>query len=471
MRLSARRAARVHARRNRRRHRLRRGAAARNARRRLAASLIHQALVETSLLGLEGDRVRSAARPRRQLHRRLQHGEHRSGRRAHRRLDRRRAVADALRPRIPDAAHREHQRHPRAERPGRLQHSVRAASAAPRVRDHRGQSARLAQLGAGVESDRLPDRQDRDAHRARPDARRDPQPGHRRHERRLRADARLLRREDSALAVRQVPARRHAARHADEVDRRGDGDRPDLSRRADQGGARPRPQPRDADRRRSSEWSDGELRGGRRAPDPRAPVRDLRAAAPRGLSGRSIGRTIAQRRSTHLRAVGDRSFLAQRDRRAVELEERLRADPIDADYAASARVGLRARERRLDRLRRDEFTARPAFRMVDTAAAEFPARSPYYYLSRGETRRDASDAARSGRRRRQRSDPHRPRDRVRLLLRPRGLGAARRRASPVVVNNNPETVSTDFDVSDVLVFEPPGADEVEAAYARPARAA
>ena len=36
--------------------------------------------------------------------------------------------------------------------------------------------------------------------------------------------------------------------------------------------------------------------------------------------------------------------------------------------------------------------------------------------------------------------------------------------SPVVVNNNPETVSTDFDISDVLVFEPPGADEVEAAY-------
>ena len=27
----------------------------------------------------------------------------------------------------------------------------------------------------------------------------------------------------------------------------------------------------------------------------------------------------------------------------------------------------------------------PAFRMVDTAAAEFPAKSPYYYISRGET--------------------------------------------------------------------------------------
>ncbi|MBV8245530.1 MAG: carbamoyl-phosphate synthase large subunit, partial [Candidatus Eremiobacteraeota bacterium] len=36
--------------------------------------------------------------------------------------------------------------------------------------------------------------------------------------------------------------------------------------------------------------------------------------------------------------------------------------------------------------------------------------------------------------------------------------------APVVINNNPETVSTDFDVSDVLVFEPPGPDEVEATY-------
>ena len=31
----------------------------------------------------------------------------------------------------------------------------------------------------------------------------------------------------------------------------------------------------------------------------------------------------------------------------------------------------------------------------------------------------------------------------------------------VMINNNPETVSTDFDVSDVLIFEPPCADEVE----------
>ena len=103
-----------------------------------------------------------------------------------------------------------------------------------------------------------------------------------------------------------------------------------------------------------------------------------------------------------------------------------------------------------------------AFRMVDTAAAEFPATSPYYYLSRFE------------------SDEMRPPGKEAVIVVGSGpirigqgiefdyscvhaawaLRDAGRAA--VVINNNPETVSTDFDVSDVLVFEPPGADEVEA---------
>ncbi|HTD33106.1 MAG TPA: carbamoyl-phosphate synthase large subunit, partial [Candidatus Elarobacter sp.] len=105
---------------------------------------------------------------------------------------------------------------------------------------------------------------------------------------------------------------------------------------------------------------------------------------------------------------------------------------------------------------------RRTFRMVDTAAAEFPATSPYYYLSWAE------------------SDEIRPVDREAVVVVGSGpirigqgiefdyscvhaawsLREAGRAA--VVINNNPETVSTDFDVSDVLVFEPPGADEVEA---------
>ncbi len=105
-----------------------------------------------------------------------------------------------------------------------------------------------------------------------------------------------------------------------------------------------------------------------------------------------------------------------------------------------------------------------AFRMVDTAAAEFPARSPYYYLSRYEhdemrvPAREAIVVVGSG--------PIRIGQGIEFdyscvhaawALRDAGRAA-------VVVNNNPETVSTDFDVSDALVFEPPGADEVQAAY-------
>jgi carbamoyl-phosphate synthase large subunit len=105
-----------------------------------------------------------------------------------------------------------------------------------------------------------------------------------------------------------------------------------------------------------------------------------------------------------------------------------------------------------------------SFRMVDTAAAEFPARSPYYYLSYGElnemrpTPNEAVVVVGSG--------PIRIGQGIEFDYSCVHAAWALRAAgkSAVIVNNNPETVSTDFDVSDVLVFEPPGANEVEAAY-------
>jgi carbamoyl-phosphate synthase large subunit len=104
------------------------------------------------------------------------------------------------------------------------------------------------------------------------------------------------------------------------------------------------------------------------------------------------------------------------------------------------------------------------FRMVDTAAAEFPATSPYYYLSRDEQdemrppQRDAVVVVGSG--------PIRIGQGIEFDYSCVHAAWALREAgrAAVVINNNPETVSTDFDISDVLVFEPPGPDEVEAAY-------
>ena len=105
-----------------------------------------------------------------------------------------------------------------------------------------------------------------------------------------------------------------------------------------------------------------------------------------------------------------------------------------------------------------------AFRMVDTAAAEFPAQSPYYYLSSGEmnemraTPHEAIVVVGSG--------PIRIGQGIEFDYSCVHAAWALRAAgkSAVIVNNNPETVSTDFDISDALVFEPPGANEVEAAY-------
>ena len=64
--------------------------------------------------------------------------------------------------------------HPRTRRRGRLQRPVRAVARPRRVRGHRGQPARLALVGAGVQGDRLPDRARSRPDRDRPPARRDP---------------------------------------------------------------------------------------------------------------------------------------------------------------------------------------------------------------------------------------------------------------------------------------------------------
>ncbi|HEV2878658.1 MAG TPA: carbamoyl-phosphate synthase large subunit, partial [Candidatus Eremiobacteraceae bacterium] len=106
-------------------------------------------------------------------------------------------------------------------------------------------------------------------------------------------------------------------------------------------------------------------------------------------------------------------------------------------------------------------TAQTAYKMVDTAAAEFPAQSPYYYATVGEEEELRRPPGRSvvvvG------SGPIRIGQGIEFdyscvhaawALHDAGVAA-------VMVNNNPETVSTDFDISDVLIFEPPCADEVE----------
>ncbi|HKW44409.1 MAG TPA: carbamoyl-phosphate synthase large subunit, partial [Candidatus Eremiobacteraceae bacterium] len=106
---------------------------------------------------------------------------------------------------------------------------------------------------------------------------------------------------------------------------------------------------------------------------------------------------------------------------------------------------------------------RAAYKMVDTGSAEFPARSPYYYASTGEEDELRRPGGRSvvvvG------SGPIRIGQGIEFDYSCVHAAWALNEAgvSSIVLNNNPETVSTDFDISDVLIFEPPCVDEVETA--------
>ncbi len=104
-----------------------------------------------------------------------------------------------------------------------------------------------------------------------------------------------------------------------------------------------------------------------------------------------------------------------------------------------------------------------AYKMVDTCAAEFAAATPYYYSVFGSE----NEAEETG-------------DRKKVLVLGSGpirIGQgiefdycsvhctwafAKEGWETVIVNNNPETVSTDFDIADKLYFEPLTPEDVEA---------
>ncbi len=115
---------------------------------------------------------------------------------------------------------------------------------------------------------------------------------------------------------------------------------------------------------------------------------------------------------------------------------------------------LRGETEQVVRARRHALGIRPSYKMVDTCAGEFPSETPYLYSSYDEE----SEAPRSGRTSVVilGSGPNRIGQgvefdyccvRAAIALRERGY-------ETIMINSNPETVSTDFDVSDKLYFEP-----------------
>ena len=135
------------------------------------------------------------------------------------------------------------------------------------------------------------------------------------------------------------------------------------------------------------------------------------------------------------------------------------------------------------RARRLALGIRPEFRAVDTCAGEFEAATPYFYscYSFDSGASGASSGARATRAARTSSRP-RPRRKVLVLGGgPNRIGqgiefdwccchaafALRERGFEVVMmNSNPETVSTDYDTSDRLYFEPLTFEDAMEVYER-----
>ena len=112
---------------------------------------------------------------------------------------------------------------------------------------------------------------------------------------------------------------------------------------------------------------------------------------------------------------------------------------------------------------REKYGIIPAFKMVDTCAAEFDAETPYYYSTydgENEARDDGSGRKKVlvlG------SGPIRIGQGIEFdYCSVHSVWALRKLGcETIIVNNNPETVSTDFDVADKLYFEPLTAEDVQ----------
>ncbi|RKI65204.1 carbamoyl-phosphate synthase large subunit [bacterium 1xD42-67] len=112
---------------------------------------------------------------------------------------------------------------------------------------------------------------------------------------------------------------------------------------------------------------------------------------------------------------------------------------------------------------RERYGIVPAFKMVDTCAAEFDAETPYYYSTydgENEARDDGSGRKKVlvlG------SGPIRIGQGIEFdYCSVHSVWALKKLGcETIIVNNNPETVSTDFDVADKLYFEPLTAEDVQ----------
>ncbi len=152
----------------------------------------------------------------------------------------------------------------------------------------------------------------------------------------------------------------------------------------------------------------------------------------------------------------------------ARLEKRLKTEPLtDTLYLAAKKFGYL--DSTIERLsgQKIAYPRFAAFKMVDTCAAEFAAETPYFYSTYDEENEAAEFIA------------HRNSDKRKVIV--FGAGPIRigqgiefdycsvhcvwslKKAGceAVICNNNPETVSTDFDTGDRLYFDPLTKEDVK----------
>ena len=132
---------------------------------------------------------------------------------------------------------------------GRVECPVRRRPGDRTEAGDRGEPAGVALLGARLEGNRVPHRQDRRPARRRLHPRRDHQRHHRRHSGVVRAGTRLRRGQGATVRLRQVPGGAAGAGNDDALGGGGDGHRTDIPRGAAKGIAEPGDGPGRAQRR------------------------------------------------------------------------------------------------------------------------------------------------------------------------------------------------------------------------------
>ncbi len=157
-------------------------------------------------------------------------------------------------------------------------------------------------------------------------------------------------------------------------------------------------------------------------------------------------------------------FFLEKIRNVIQLEKRLSPQSSDEEIRNAKQWGF-SHEELAERTQRtiralEEVTGLPTYKMVDTCAAEFSARTPYFYstweseseLKKSESRKVLILG----------SGPIRIGQGIEFdYCTVHAVKALREEGIEVhIVNNNPETVSTDFDTSDRLFFEPMHLEDV-----------